>query len=456
MADESHMHDPWCLPMTEQLAKIAPLHTEHGQDTNAIWGLGARYDWPIHLILVRRDAGLASGAELEQDFPIEVQRFLAERGQPGNMQTSSWIVSFLLILQDVHQKAWAAPPKALPSPALVYALRGLRMFVFMNAELRDRGPHSLEGRLQRLKPVTKQSLQAFAHGRAYAQNRPPWSIGSGTFLTKLLARSWMTAAEQELKLVHPGMHVSRDALRELSVQNKAAFNMAIELCKAAAPPRFSDAERFLILELVRRHGKLAAGIELETPYPLDCQKVRIIKLLAWSTRDLAALNNVPPFRLTHHTFPTARQTGKRESFVVKGEHGSSGTMVTLPWLMTFLLLLHDIERLAFATKPGQTPSAALVYALRGLRIFMEEDAELAQLANDVLAERLPGLQPLSAAALKRFAELNSADTLWSAYFEAYLAAQGRRTGVAVQQAVRSLAKSSLPSVFEPVARSQPF
>lgn len=76
--------------MTEQLAKIAPLHTEHGQDTNAIWGLGARYDCtssalpasakltsaytgPIHLSLVRRDAGLASGAELEQEFPIHVQ-----------------------------------------------------------------------------------------------------------------------------------------------------------------------------------------------------------------------------------------------------------------------------------------------------------------------------------------------------------------------------------------------
>lgn len=163
---------------------------------------------------------------------------------------------------------------------------------------------------------------------------------------------------------------------------------------------------------------------------------------------------------------------------------------------------------------------------------MEEDAELAQLPNNDLAEHLPGLQPLSAAALKRFAELNSADTLWSvgadaflsnflqgdgwvpavheelkamsepscgsnknsvalirrsqaayarvallakvivslprspfsstdasaaqAYFKAYLAAQGERTGVALRRTNRSLAKSSSPSVFEPVARLQLF
>ncbi|GAA5994596.1 uncharacterized protein JCM10292_002157 [Rhodotorula paludigena] len=73
MADTSRAHALTHLPMMEQLAKIAPLHIEHGQDTNAIWGLGSRYDWPIHLILVRRDAGLASGAELEQEFPIHVQ-----------------------------------------------------------------------------------------------------------------------------------------------------------------------------------------------------------------------------------------------------------------------------------------------------------------------------------------------------------------------------------------------
>ncbi|GAA5994594.1 uncharacterized protein JCM10292_002156 [Rhodotorula paludigena] len=286
------------------------------------------------------------------------------------------------------------------------------------------------------------------------------------------------------------------------------------------------------LELVRRHGNLAAGSELNEPYPLDCQNVRIIKLLAWSTRDLAALNHVSPFQLTHHIFPTARGTGKRESFVVKGEHGSSGTMITLPWLMTFLLLLHDVERLAFATRPGRTPGPGLVYALRGLRIFMEEDAELAQLPDDVLADRLPGLQPLHPAALQQFAEHNSTDKLWSvgadafisgflrggrwvpavheelkalfgpsggsqedfvalirrseaayaraaslsnvivslprgpftstdvsaaqAYFEVYLAAQGRRTGVAMRRTNRSLAKLSSPSIFEPVARLQLF
>lgn len=167
----------------------------------------------------------------ETGSPFATERFLAERGHLGNMQTSSWHVAFLLILQDVHQEAWAAPPKARPSPALVYALRGLRMFIFMNAEWRDLGPHSLQGRMQRLKPVTEQSLEAFARGRAYAQDRPPWSIGSGTFLTRLLARIWMTAAKEELEIVHPSTHASEDALLELSVQNKAAFAMAIELCK---------------------------------------------------------------------------------------------------------------------------------------------------------------------------------------------------------------------------------
>ncbi|GJN89470.1 hypothetical protein Rhopal_002456-T1 [Rhodotorula paludigena] len=143
------------------------------------------------------------------------------------------------------------------------------------------------------------------------------------------------------------------------------------------------------------------------------------------------------------------------------------------WPVVFLSILHDLARHAQHNDWATSPSREVVYAIRGLRIFIEEDEEYSgraeqfhqpsarhaprRLAATLLTEVVKAEQLQEGKVdpeereerLARTARACSkAFEFWEAYWSAYT------TKYPQAHAAASLAKSSARSAFTPVARAQ--
>ncbi|GJN89493.1 hypothetical protein Rhopal_002480-T1 [Rhodotorula paludigena] len=186
--------------------------------------------------------------------------------------------------------------------------------------------------------------------------------------------------------------------------------------------------------------------------------------------------------------------GPAEYFVRTYEStaGSHISLSTTSWLVSFLSILHDLCHTAQGPDWCSNPSDSLVYNLRGLCIFMEENEELKNASSDTLerfddaAVTRAGLEEFarafkyrqgalpwlpsdgarvesilsgghSDALAERAAEAEMAKAYWTIYSERnlghYKTTLPHHLAAGPSQA--SLAKST-SSAFVPVARDRPF